>query len=299
MTPLLSIARKDLRILMRDRSALVFLFGFPLIFTAIFGAVFGGRGRTAMPTVKILVADLDRGAHGRELEDALGKIGLTVEQEPKGAEAVARRIKKGDQPMGLVIPADFSERLDAAVAAASGTPAPQQAHITRYVDPAQSDMATMAQGAVNGALQRTTAPLYRSAAIARVPEPFRKAAEQSGAAGNAKPAVVFDTVQAARESSLTAGDLFIPGFAVYFVFTLANGVAATLLYERQEGTLRRMLSAPISRGQVLFGKMLARGFIGLIQTAILFGIGKVVLHLTLTPVDLPSVCVIAIVTVFA
>ena len=300
MTPLLSIARKDLKILMRDRSALVFLFGFPLIFTAIFGAIYGSRGQSSSPAIKVLVANLDRGRHGAELIDAFGKMDVAVESEPQGAETLAKRIKNGDQPMGLVIPADYSANLDAAVqAAADPAEKPPQAHITRYVDPAQTQMATVAQGAVNGALQRSTGLLYRKAMLDKIPEAYRKQAEQNASVGAGSPAVVFDTVESERKVKPTPGDLFIPGFAVYFVFTLANGVAATLLYERQEGTLRRMLSAPISRAQILCGKMLARGFIGLIQTAVLFAIGKVVLHLTFTWSDLPAVSLIAIAVVFA
>lgn len=300
MTPLWSIARKDLKILMRDRSALVFLFGFPLIFTAIFGAIYGGRGQTSSPVVKVLVANLDQGKHGTELIDALGKMGLAVEEERKGPGILAKRVKSGDQPLGLVIPADYSAQLDAAIQAATDhAEKPSQAHITRYVDPAQAQMATAAQGAVNGAVQRSTSLLYRKATVDRIPEAFRKQAERDASIGAGPPPVAFDTVETERKAKLTPGDLFIPGFAVYFVFTLANGVAATLLYERQEGTLRRMLSAPISRGQILFGKMLARGFVGLVQTAVLFGIGKVVLHLSFTWSDLPAVSLIALSTVFA
>ena len=199
MTPLWSIARKDLKILMRDRSALVFLFGFPLIFTAIFGAIYGGNGKSGTPTVKVLVANLDRGSHGAELVDALAKMGLAVKEERQGADAVAKRIRNGDQPMGLVIPADYSAELDAAVhAAAEHTANPPQARIVRYVDPAQEQMATVAQGAVNGALQRVTGPLYRKAAIDRLPEAFRRQAEQSASIGAGQPAVAFDTVEAQR-----------------------------------------------------------------------------------------------------
>src|SRR5207302_5482421 len=127
---LLRISRKDIKILMLDRSALVFLFGFPLIFTAIFGAIYGGRGKSSSPALKVLVANLDQGKHGAELIDALGKMGLGVEEERQGPEIVAKRIKSGDQPLGLVIPADYSAKLDAAIqAAADRAEKPPQAHI--------------------------------------------------------------------------------------------------------------------------------------------------------------------------
>jgi ABC-2 type transport system permease protein len=95
----------------------------------------------------------------------------------------------------------------------------------------------------------------------------------------------------------TPGDLMIPGFAVYFVFFLANSVAVTLLNERQEGTLRRMLSAPISPAQVLFGKLLARGLIGLIQTMLLFLIGVFWLKMHVGS-SLPGLLLNMLITIF-
>jgi ABC-2 type transport system permease protein len=300
LTALWSIAVKDLKILSRDRSALVFLFGFPLIFTAIFGVIYGGHGPQSAPQIKVLVANLDTGKHGAELLDALAKVGVAVDVERGGPAAVEKRVRAGEQPVGLVIPVDYSSRLDAAIAAAAGgAPNPSQARITRYVDPAQSQIAAMAEGAIAGALQRSVSLLYRKAALDRIPAEYREQARRDAAVGSAQSAVAFDTVEAHQKTQLTPGDLFIPGFAVYFVFTIANGVAATLLYERQEGTLRRMLSAPVTRAQILFGKMLARGLVGLVQTAVLFAIGKLVLHLSFTWSDIPAVTLIAVLAVFA
>jgi ABC-2 type transport system permease protein len=200
--------------------------------------------------------------------------------------------------MGIAIPPDYSATLDAAVRSTVDQSAtPPQAHLLRYVDPAQEQVAAIAQGAVTGAMQRSVGALIRAAALDRIPEAFRAEAERSASPAGPPP-VIFDTVQT-EKSRPTAGDLFIPGFAVYFVFTLANGVAATLLYERQEGTLRRMMSAPVTRGQILLGKMLARGLVGLVQTAVLFAIGKAVLHLSFSWSQLPAVTVIALITVFA
>ncbi len=300
MSPLWSIARKDLIILFRDRSALVFLFGFPLIFTAIFGIIYGGRDLSSPSLIKVLVVNLDEGKHGADFIEALRNMGVTLEVEKQGPERLSKRIKAGDLPVGLVVPRDFSSQVDAAIAAgAEHSPNPPQAQITRYVDPAQAQMAAAAQGAVMGAVQRMTGPLYRKAAMDAIPAEFRGQAERNASIGAGQAAVVFQTIESQKSPQLSAGDLFIPGFAVYFVFTLANGVAATLLYERQEGTLRRMLSAPISRGQILLGKMLARAGVGLVQTAVLFSIGKVALHLSFTWDQIPALFLIAVCCVFA
>jgi ABC-2 type transport system permease protein len=294
-----SIALKDLRILRRDRSALVFLFGFPLIFTAIFGAIYGGADRQKSSGIKVLVVNQDRGAHGAELIEAMGKLGLAVEEE-NSPEALKKRVTSGEQPLGLIIPATYSEELEAEVKAqAAGAQKAAQAKIIRIVDPAQITVAGIAEGAVAGAVQRAVGLLYRKAKLDRIPPEYRADAERSASIGTGRSPVAFETIETEKRPKLTPGDLFIPGFVVYFVFSMANGVAATILYERNEGTLRRMLSAPITRGQILIGKMLARGIIGLLQTVVLFAIGKVMLHLTLSASDLPAVTIIAVATVLA
>ncbi len=251
----MTIARKDLRVLFRDRSAMIFIFGLPLIMTSIFGVVFGGRGKeeTRAP-LKILVANLDTGMHGAELLAAMQKMGMTPETEAKGAAAVENRVRTGDRAIGLTIPADFSARLDTAVKAmAANAPNAPQASLKVRVDPAQTQMASIAEGTLTAASQRVYAPLYRTAALERVPEAYRQYAEQNMSKGTQKPPVEIDVSNAEAEKSVkpTPGDTLIPGFAVYFVFFMANGVASTLLSERQEGTLRRMLTAPVSRTQVL------------------------------------------------
>lgn len=300
MNAVWSIAIKDLRILRRDRSALVFLVGFPLIFTAIFGAIYGRAEQQKSTAIKVLVVNQDRGAHGAELIEAMGKLGLAVEEDKSGPDSLKKRVTGGEQPLGLIIPENYSQQIEADVKSQSeGSQSPGQARITRIVDPAQTTVATIAEGVVTGAVQRSTGMLYRRAAIARIPREFRAEAERSASLGTGRLAVAFDTVETAKRPRLTPGDLFIPGFVVYFVFSMANGVAATILYERNEGTLRRMLSAPITRSQILIGKMLARGFVGLAQTAVLFAIGKVMLHLTLNAGDLPAVTIIAVATVLA
>ena len=281
----MTIARKDLRILFRDRSAMIFIFGLPLIMTSIFGVIFGGRGKEdSRPPLKVLVANLDTGSRGAELIDAMKKMGITPELETRGAAAVEQRVKTGGQPFGMTIPADFSTGLTAAVKGmAANDPKAHQVLLKVRVDPAQTQMAGLAEGALRAATQRVYAPLFREEALARVPEGYRQFAEQNMGKGNQKPPIELSVSSTEAETSAkpSPGDTLIPGFAVYFVFFMANGVAATLLTERQEGTLRRMLTTPVSRAQVLVGKLLARGVMGMVQTLLLFIVGHFWLKLSL------------------
>ena len=297
--PFWSIALKDLRLLFRDRSAMIFLFGFPLIFTGVFGSVYGGGSKGKPSPIKILYCNQDAGVHGAELLKTMQEMGLTVEAAQSPA-ILQEKIKKGAEAIGLALSPNYSQEIETSIhQRIDGVENPVQTKLTLLTDPAQEQVADMAKGAINGAVQRSTARLYREYQLAKVPAEFREFAEKSATKGSETPAVTLDTQTTEAKKRPSVGDLMIPGYAVYFVFMMANGVAATLLQERQDGTLRRMMSAPITRNQILFGKMLARGFIGLIQTALLFGIGKFTLHLSLELADLPGVTIVALINIFA
>ena len=159
-----TVMRKDLRLIFRDRSALIFLFGLPLVFAFLFGTAFGGSGAkgAARSPVKVLVANEDRGAQGKELIATMQRMGVEAENAVGGSIEVGRRVRTGDRAVGVVVPPDFSAQLEQTVTAlASGNAAPQQAHLRLVIDPAQLQLAGLAQGAISGAAQRLAGNLFR------------------------------------------------------------------------------------------------------------------------------------------
>src|SRR5579883_689723 len=81
----LDIMWKDLRIIFRDRTALIFALALPVAVVATFGLIFGGRSERDTAMTKIAVANQDRGPHGTEIVSALGQVGLTVDSEDEAA----------------------------------------------------------------------------------------------------------------------------------------------------------------------------------------------------------------------
>jgi len=75
-------------------------------------------------------------------------------------------------------------------------------------------------------------------------------------------------LQTARMPSLL--DNLVPGYSLMFMFFLVPALATTVIEERQTGTLRRLLTAPVPRSRILFGKMLPFFLIAVVQmTAVL------------------------------
>ncbi len=294
------VMKKDLKTIFRDRSALVFIFGIPLLFTGIFGFAFGrSASGGARSPIKVLAFSGDKGPRGAAVVKALREVGLNVEET--ASEALLRdRVKSGDSPSGVVIPADFSARMEQAVAATVNGAKVDPVPLRVLIDPAQTEFKGMTQGAVFAATQRVAGPLLRDASLQNVPEAFRQLAARNSDLG-AKPIVTLDVAPVAPPSTQahpSGGDQLIPGLVIYFIFFVANGMAISLISEREHGTLRRLLSAPIPRGQILLGKMLARAFVCVLQTLMVYAIGAFLLNLHVGSSLLGVVLIIAV-TIFA
>ena len=70
---------------------------------------------------------------------------------------------------------------------------------------------------------------------------------------------------------------FVPGICVLFVFLSSTSVARSLFDERKSGTLRRLMSAPLSRATLLAGKMVPIFLLTLIQIIVIFAVGAFLL----------------------
>ena len=72
-----TIARKDLKTLRRDKSALIFTFGMPIILTFVFGSMYGGSSG-GVTGLKVLVANMDAGSRGADEIQALKPRGFNA-----------------------------------------------------------------------------------------------------------------------------------------------------------------------------------------------------------------------------
>lgn len=70
-------------------------------------------------------------------------------------------------------------------------------------------------------------------------------------------------------------DSLVPGYSLMFVFFLISNLAGTVIEERQTGTLRRLLVAPVPRSRILLGKMVPFFLIAVLQFFIVLGVSKV------------------------
>lgn len=87
-----------------------------------------------------------------------------------------------------------------------------------------------------------------------------------------------------RTTLTTASDLrapiLVPSNSVMFAFFLVLNVGWLFVAERKHGTLVRLRAAPLTRGQILLGKLLPCLLVSLLQGFFLLGAGRLVLNMS-------------------
>ena len=296
MRTALTIMMKDLRVYFRDRASLVILFLVPIVVIMIvvsaFGNLFGGGG--VGPQIRIPIVDLDRSEISGEIVKALTQIeGISIEtsirendQLTSFTEPVVRAwIEKGRRSAAIVIPAGFGDDI------LHGEPT--QFRFLR--DPGERITPGIAQGILNGVATRLSADLQQvqvgvifgmvlSAGKADPQEIARGIMDNSGARWD-NPPVGVETedlkVEGGEKVEIDMIKQTVPGYAIMFaLFTMQLGGGA-LLKEKELGTFRRLLTAPIRRSQILAGKLLAVFVLSMIQFVVFFAFGRLVFGIEL------------------
>ena len=75
--------------------------------------------------------------------------------------------------------------------------------------------------------------------------------------------------------------MFVPSFVVMFAFFIVGAMGSELLQERQQGSLRRLMAAPIPRWSIIIAKMLAYIGLVLVQVLIIFGVASLFFEMPL------------------
>ncbi len=291
----LAVAWKDLLIVLKDKGALAVFFLMPLLFASLLGMAFGNTGSEETETkieITVLLVNQDRGSYGRMLADGLKGAEVLLVKRLSDAALADQRVADGDAPAALVIPADFTDKIDA------GEPV----EVTIIKDPTQQVAANTVAGIANqamaeiGLLGELRYGIH--AVLAQEPDYDKAPPELVQAIEAQTLGVMWTQVQQMRQNPVIAVrdeavagaeerqpwdpiTYYIPGFTVAFAFFLIGQMAETLLREKEEGTFRRLLSLPMPRVSIVGGKMLAYMGVVFLQVIVLFGVGVALFKMSL------------------
>ena len=265
MRSIFGIAVVEVRLFLRDRSNIFFVFIFPLLLILLLGSQFGansGQSRVALS-----------GASGTELakalSDQLQEDGVQV--SAAGAGTVRDQLSRGRADVGIFISDD-----DAAAYAAGR--------------PADLEVVAASQSAAQAVLQEVRASIQAVSTERRQQSVLESAGigaqEAAAALQQARTSVKQPRVELVDTSDVTQVfqglgrfDLGAAQQLLLFVFLSSLTGAATLIKARRLGVIARVMAAPVASWQALAGQALGRFGIAAVQggyimlgTALLFGV---------------------------
>lgn len=300
------LATRDLRHLLRGREALLWTFVMPPVFFFFIGTITGGfAGMMDRPEPLVLEAPADAGHLAGALERRLKERGFEVRRvDPQASGVPAAREAPASREVPAATEASAGREAPTATETSTGREAPAATETStgREARAAAGDEAelepearlTLPAGFTDSLLAGSRVrvflhPASEDLASARYVEVragravyglLADLAATAAAGDSVTPAalraiaaeprlVTLDVTDAGRRVEPPTGfDQAVPGTMVMFtLLVLLTSGAAPLVTERRSGVLRRLASAPMSRGTVVAGKAGARLGLAVVQIA--------------------------------
>jgi ABC-2 type transport system permease protein len=307
MGAVLTIAKKDLLMVWRDKAGMFWLLGFPIIFASFFGSIFGGQGDGPAGTLPVAVIDEDESSLSRDL------VAMLVSHEALRASTPTREeaeesVRRGNLSAFVVIEEGYGETL--------GFGREEGGGLEVGIDPSRRAEGAYLQGILMEMWFRVLMEQFTDLTLARQwieegREDLRAASDiddeirglllrllddfdaliESTAEDLSSDTVEWDgppikTAEITREQE---GDTPHSSYEVFFPMALLWGIfgsvmasAMTLVKERICGTMLRLRVAPISRGQILAGKGLASFLTSLAVMTLLILVGNIAFDVRLS-----------------
>ena len=237
LTRLLAIARKELIQLRRDTRSLILAFLLPVLLLILFGYAISWDVRN----IHTAVLDGDRSARSRELIDAFRASGyFTFVDNLERPGEIGALFDRGTVQVALVIPAGFAADLSAG----------RTASVQAIVDGSDANTATIV--------------LAYSEAIVRT---WSSRVQLQGATAMGLPVTAESRVWYNEE--LASRNMIVPGLvAVIMMIIAAMLTSLTIAREWERGTMEQLAATPVSRVEVVLGKLLPYLGIGLADVVV-------------------------------
>lgn len=262
-TRVLAIARKTLRSLRHDRRTAGFLVLMPLFMITIFGYTFGG----SLEDVSVVVVNLDRGSGDVSVSQAVldeleaGGV-LRVDRimvynydhadaldypEPETLiQEAVEGVEAGEFWAAIVFGGDFTADVLRSIEDIGSVPTGSPGEIAIHIDASNTNIAQAIMNEVRLTVQEVVVSEY-----------------------NVLPPITVSEDRVYGEGSEFI-DFFAPGVmglaAMMVTFMLS---IISFVHERTTGTLDRLLTTPVTEGEIVAGYALALGLVALIQSVVI------------------------------
>jgi ABC-2 type transport system permease protein len=315
LSTILAVAWKELQVIVRDRGNLVIMLLLPLLLSSVQSAAnisTREEGEAAI-LLHVGLVNEDAGDYGRESATAISAIDELDVQLFGSLEKAEALVARGDLAAVIHFPATFSEHI-------SGH---QPTQVEVIVDPAQPESASIVAGIMNQVVDEVTiwgevgygihTMFEASGLLENTSEEERRGLEAMNLGvimtrlgemrSNPLISVISEDLEGVQTEDWFASFMayIFAGYVAMFIFFIVPLSAESIVHEREAGTLRRLIAAPIAPGAVIGGKLLAYMVIPCVQAVLIFGLASIAFDIPLgnSPLALAVVTVVAAITASA
>jgi len=278
MRKILAIAWKDTLLRFSGMAEWLFFLILPIVFTVILA---GGTGASADSRIRLVVVDQANSPLSTELITTLGKS-EAVRPEVLPLSKAEDEFSKRRASAMLVIPSGFA--LQHLRQGSVGLELRQQPNNMNALVASQAVMAVISR--ISSAVDIANSSVAEAEGIRRFESDIARQAYFDTALQEAQTQMdqapdrvavsqgaTKDQIEYDPRANSSAGQL------ITWVFIPLIGISAMFAYERQKGTLRRLLTTPTQKATYLIGTIIGQVAMALVQMLLLVGFGILVMRL--------------------
>jgi ABC-2 type transport system permease protein len=310
------IGIKDVKLAFRDRAALIFMLLAPFLLTLGMGLVtgrFSGNNSSGISDIPVVIVNLDDGEMGQALVDVFNSEDLAELVEPSlgtSPEAARLQVDEDEVAAAIIIPAGFTNSIIPKQEDLDNGVMPETVKIEMYANPSRPTSAGIIKSILDEFMSRIEeGSISGQTSIVQLLVSGRITPEQAQAAGEDMNQRLQNTstdeVLAITLNSSTADGeevefdvlaYLAPGMALMFLMYTVSYGGRSILAEKSQGTLPRLLVSPTNAMQILGGKVFGIFLTGVAQMLILIGATSMLFQLKWG--DALGVIVLVLVAVF-
>ena len=303
MFKFISAVKKEYLLLLRDKAGIIILFIMPMILIIIFSLLqeVTWNAIAQEPKVEMLFVNNDGDSLGINMEKGLRSSGFfdvidSVDHAPVTGESARALVKKGDYLIAIVVPKGVTKSMRANVRVAVAKTlsgfgmfnpnllnniVPKGADtVTLYFDPT---IRKAFKNAVVSSIKEfnyrsETGMIFRSFNI----EMSKQFPAYKPADIEYKESLQFKEVfpnYVEREEIPTTVQHNVPAWAIFAMFFIIIPLTGSMIKEREEGSLARLMSMPVSYIHLLLAKVTVYFFVCLVQSFLMIFSGIFILPL--------------------
>src|SRR5918993_6008513 len=287
MKKLFLIGIKDLKLMFRDRAALVFMLLAPFLLTIGMGFVTGrfSGSSSGLSDIPVIIVNQDKEQLGDALADVFSSEELADLMEPSESsdpETARQLIDDDEAAAAVIIPEGFTRSIIPAEGTAfdESFVQPEPIKIEVYANPSRPTSSGVVKALVDEFVSRLEEG--RTSGMTSILQ-LMQAGLLNPQNAESEARALFQDVDQTQTTAITLKTntegaeavefdmlaYMAPGMALLFLMYTVSYGGRSILAERSQGTLPRLLVSPTMTFQVLGGKVLGIFFMGVAQVGIL------------------------------